>query len=123
MQENDINKNFLDKQFRNKLRDDPMAAINKLNDESKTDAEFKVVTNTKDTVYIVIPSHELVANLDTLQAGVEASTAGSVGSAGSVGTLSTEGCASSAGSCIACWSTLGSASTIASVGSAGSIKT
>ncbi len=121
MQENDINKNLLDKQFRNQLRDNPTIAINKLNNKSKTDVEFKVVTNTKNIVYVVFPNYELVANLDTLQAGVKASTAGSIGSAGSASTLSSEGCVSSATSSLGCTSTLGSAGTLGTIGSAGTL--
>ena len=108
MLENDISKNLLDRQFRNKLRDNPMAAINKLNDESKTDAEFKVVTNTKDTVYVVLPGEHLQQDLSSVAAGVSSSTAASMTSIGSLGSAST---VSSVYSC------LGSASTAGSVGS------
>ncbi len=99
------NNKIFDKEFRTKIRKDP-SIIGK---EMYSDYDVKVVTNTKDTTYVVFPSNTL-ADLSNLQAGVKASTAGSVGSIGSASTFST-----------LVGSTAGSLSSASSVGSAGSI--
>ncbi len=112
MREDSINKSLFNKQFRNQLRDNPTATISELNNKGNNDIEFKVLTNTKDTVYVVLPSKSLQQELNNIAAAGEtpSSTAGSLASIGSVGSAST---ASTIGSC------LGSASSAGSIGSVG----
>ncbi len=95
------------KEFRNKLRKDPYSVLNYIN----KDIDIIVTTNTKDTVYLVIPdmSDNNIQELSQISA---AGTAGSFGSLGTVGTASTAACPSTAATA----STLG---TIACAGSSG----
>ena len=104
---------LLDKAFRNNLRNDPKKAIQGIDSYNK-DISIKVVTNTKDKVYVVFPSY--TQDWSDIRAGVSVSTAGS---AGSVGTASTLACVSTNFTCVNCFSSASSAGTI---GTAGSVK-
>ncbi len=48
-----INNKIFDKAFRNELRNNTKDAMSKLQGESNKDAKFNVVTNTKNTIYVV----------------------------------------------------------------------
>ena len=110
---NKVNNGLFDKEFRSKLRKNPKM-IYEMGSDYQNDIKYEVVTNTKDTTYVVIPSEQSI-NLSSLElVGAEGCTS-SVGSVGSVGTLGSVGCA------LGCFSTVGSASTVGSIGSAGSV--
>ncbi len=108
------NSNILfDKSFRSELLNNPKKAINELNNQYN-DIEYKVVVNTKDTVYFVIT--DIAIDMSDIQAGVKVSTVGSVGSFGSGGTISSFG---TTGGTLG---TVGSLSTVGSAGSLGSVQ-
>ena len=118
MKKNNLNDNMLDKEFRNKLRDNPVTAINNLVDVENKDVEFKVITNTKDTIYVVFPNKSLKAeDIKNLVAAGELP----VSTAGSAGSISTVGTASTGGSACTCFSTISSAGSVGTVGTAGSV--
>ncbi len=105
------NNKIFDKEFRTKIRKDPSIIA----EEMYSDYDVKVVTNTKDTTYVIFPS-DMSADLSNLQAGVKVSTAGSAGSLGSVATASTFGATLTSTA-----SSAATASSIGTVGSAGSV--
>ncbi len=109
-----INKLLLDKEFRKQLREDK-SAISTLYQYNKEDVEYKVVTNSKDKIYVVIPNEDLYLNLENINAAAT-HTVGSGGSVSTVGTLST------AGSYCTCASSLGSAASAGSISTAGTIN-
>ncbi len=73
------------KEFRNKLRKDPYSVLNYIN----TDIDIIVKTNTKDTVYLVIPdmSDNNIQELSQISAAGTASSAGSASTASSVSSI------------------------------------
>ncbi len=119
MKENNINKNLLNsKQFRSKLRNYPTSTINELSNENNKDIEFKVITNTKNTTYVVLPNHSLsIKDIEKLTAAGEL-RGSSAASLGSIGTLGSVGTVISVGSCWSSISTTGSAGTVGTVSSA-----
>ncbi len=100
---------LLDKNFRKRIRVSPKLIIKEIDNNIK----YKIVTNTKDTIYLVFSNTEI--NLGKLQAGIKASTTGSIGCVGSAGTVGSYACATAP-------STVGSASSLGSLGSLGSIN-
>ncbi len=114
----DFNKLYTDKSMRKKLLENPSEVLKKANVETMEGIEFKVVINTKDTVYFVVLANDyLSSDLNKLQAGVKVSTAGTVGSAGTASTASSLGTLSTGGSC------LGTEGSIGSIGSLGTSST
>ena len=113
------NKLLFDKSFRDKLRNNPKKEITGL-DYKNNDIDYKVVTNTKHTTYIVFNDQSLNIKLNNIQAGTQTvSTAGSGGTAGSLSTYGCIGCfLGSAGS----FSTAGCVSSLGTVGSAGTVE-
>ena len=95
-----------DTQLRRRLKADPRAALVEMGAPAPENVEFRVVSNTGDTVWIVFPpdpNAELSDSMLEPVSGGRASTAGSVGSTSTASTIiSCFGCSSSA-------STLGSA--------------
>ena len=104
-----------DKVFRAKLRDNPEDTLKLLNIKKDDGVEFKVVTNTKDALFFIIPNIENfdIDYLNSIQAAVN--TVGSVTTLGSAGTMSTF---SSFDTTV---SSLGCASTAGSIGTAGTL--
>jgi hypothetical protein len=71
-----------DKQFRNRLLSDPMKYAGELGYEAVEGVEFKVVKNTKNTIYISFGGVKFKnGSLTGIQAAGESSTAGSLGTA------------------------------------------
>ncbi len=110
-----INELLFDKEFRQQLRENK-SAIDTLYQYGEEDIEYKVVTNSKNITYIVIPSKDLYTSLDNINAASAAHTAGSAGTVGSIGTVS------SAASATTCASSLGSASSAGSISSASTVN-
>ncbi len=54
---------LFDKLFRAELLNNPKEAIAKLNYQQNDNVEYKVVTNTKNTVYIVMIDESLLMNI------------------------------------------------------------
>ncbi len=108
MKTQNINNMLFDKEFREQLRSNPQKTAKNIYNQDLDNVEYKVLTNTKNTTYVVLPSKELMLDLgDINAAGGCVSSAGSVSSFGTIGTVG------------------GSLSTVFSagtVGSAGSIK-
>lgn len=92
---------FYNKDFRNKIRQLDKDALAQLMIDSETETSIKVLANTKNTFYFVIP-----AKVDNLNIELQSVQGG--GALGSYGTLSSFGCASSTISTNACASTAGS---------------
>ncbi len=90
--------------------------MQELNYPSNNDIEYKIVTNTKDTIYIALNND--VLNEMNIRAGIATSSAGSIGSLGSTSSYI---CLSTAYGTVASMSTLCSVSSAGSVGSVGSI--
>ncbi len=114
---------LFNKDLRKKLRQDPSTSIidnyydnNSNNIELNSNIELKVLTSTKDKVYIVFP-HTGHINIEEIRAGVQASTAGSAGSGSTAGTVSTF--STTAPVTVGC--SIGTASTAGTVGTAGSV--
>ncbi len=103
---------LFDKSFRNRLRNNPKVEISKSNHQDHN-TEYKIVTNTKDIVYIVMPDDSLYKELDNINVG------GSIAS--SAACVSTVGSASTYGTVATITSTTGSLSTLGSAGSVGSL--
>ncbi len=101
------------KEFRNKLRKDPHSVLNYIS----SNIDIIVTTNTKDTVYLVIPS----INDNNLQELSQINVAGLPANAGSVSTLTTVGSLGSLASTIG-GSTISSASTAGTIGTASTAK-
>ena len=117
-----INKDFIlnnhDLAFRKKLRDNPRNVLKMLNTKINTgDYHIKVVTNTKDQVFLVMPDVSFVGSeMGSIVAASE--TVGSVSSIGCVASASTFSTALSIGTSI---SSTGCAATAGSIGSAGTV--
>ncbi len=118
----ELNKQLLDKSFRHNLRDDPKKVIEDINNYDNNNVSIKVVTNTKDKIYLVFPDKSLPQDWDNISAGVKASTAGSVGSVGSISTAGSASTIGSLSSTIGTADTLSSASSAGTVGSAGTVQ-
>ncbi len=110
MKTQNTNNIWFDKKFREQLRSNPQQLANNIYNESLDNVEYKVFTNSKDTMYVVFPNKELMLNLDNINVAVNTSTIGSAGSSTTVGTLGSVG------------TTLSSASTASTAGSVGSVK-
>ena len=95
-----------DTQLRRRIETDPRAALVEMGAPAPENVEFRVVSNTDDTFWIVFPpdpNAELSDSMLEPVSGGRASTAGSIGSTSSASTIP---------SCFACVSsaaTLGSA--------------
>ena len=103
MTNNNIIAKMRDKEFRAKLRSNPSEYAKDLGFEAHV--EYKVVTNSKDTVYFIFPKVDVNSenlNLEDIQAAGSASSAGTVSTAGTAGsictTISTAGSLTTAGS-------------------------
>ncbi len=108
--QNNVEKLF-DKSFRNNLRNNPKKTIKDENmGNYDSDIPIKVVTNTKDKIYVVF-SHQI-----SLQdwGEVSAGRATTVGSIGSIGTASTVATMSTIGSTLDTMSTIGTTAGTAS---------
>ncbi len=94
-----MNKN---KEYRIKLRQDPHSMLNYIS----KDIDIVVKTNTKDTIYILIPQDNYYdLGLESISAGdIRLETLGSVGTAGTIGSIA--------------FSTIGTASTVSTTGTA-----
>ncbi|SMM98771.1 hypothetical protein SPONN_2809 [uncultured Candidatus Thioglobus sp.] len=104
--------NIYDKEFQKKLIEDPSIVAKLWGYPDDTDVTFTVKKNTKDTIYVVIPSNQTDISLsDIADLNAAANTASTLGTAGSAST------ASSAFSCA------GTLSTVGSAGSIGTVKT
>lgn len=89
---------FYDKDFFDKSRGLDKESLVKLITGSAGDAEIKVLTNTKSTIYFVIPTNQIGDQLGSIQAA-GFNTVGCIGSFGTGGTLCmTASSISSAGS-------------------------
>ncbi len=106
----DFSKLYTDRDMRKKLLENPREIFEEANIDLMSSVDFKVVVNTKETFYFVMPAGSKSGELDLTNINVAASTFGSVGSIGSAATLS------SIGVC------LGSASSASTVGTAGSLS-
>lgn len=107
MYQQDLVSKLYDKEFRAQLVEDPKAALAAMSAEQSEPAyapdgnvEYKVVKNTKDTIYVVLENPGAEIDLDNIQAaGVTSSisTGGTAGTAtltvSSVGSLGTIGSA------------------------------
>ncbi len=112
------NELLFDKSYRKRLRNNPNKEMIGL-DYKNVDIEYKVITNKKDTVYIVLADKTLSKKLDTVLAGVHTPTS-TIGSAGTVGSASTYACVGTLFGTAGTMSTFGSAGTVGSIGTVGS---
>ncbi len=111
MKTQNANNMLFDKKLRKQLRNNPQQVAQNIYNQDLDNVEYKVLTNSKDTMYVVFPSKKLMLDLGDVNAAGNSSTISSAGSASTVGTLSSIG------------ATLGSSSTAGTISSAGSIKT
>ncbi len=97
-----IFKKVQDKDFRAKLTTNPKKHLAEIYGGEYADAEYVVVTCTKDITYIAMPSSDQALNTEQLSAINAAGTVGSASSAGTVGsflsTVSSAGTVGTAGS-------------------------
>lgn len=98
---------IFDKEFRNKLMANPKEHYKEFNNNLLDDVKIVVKKNTKDTIYIVIPSGDIMGNIDKVQAAGDCA-----GTAGTAGSLSTYGCATTTASSFGSIASVGSASTL-----------
>ncbi len=97
----------MNKEYRNKLRNNPHSVFHYID----KDLDIVVKTNTKTTIYMVLPVLNTLETqeLEQLQAAGTTSSAATLGSVATAGSLS-------------CPSTIGSLSSVGTVGSASSIE-
>lgn len=101
MENQEIYDKMMDKSFQKGLKQNPEKYAREFGYEVTNDTSVKVLENTKDVFYVIIPLEpKQNINLDQIQAA--GNTVGSVGTSGTVctfcSTASTTGTASTAGS-------------------------
>ncbi len=111
-----FNKQFFNKEIRAKLKADPKAYIESLNNAQLEGVDYKVVESSKSVFYVVIPYVDGNMSTQDMQNMLGADV-GTVSTVGSLGTLASAGTASTVGSTLACASSASTATTIASGGS------
>ncbi len=110
MNEQEIRNKFFDKGFRTQLRNDPEAILSDLGYILESGIEMRVLTNTKNKTYMIIPArdNEILANIQA--SGSKVDTVATLGSASSAGTVSTISGTAGTASSVACVGSIGTAS-------------
>ncbi len=111
-----LNKQLFDKNFRTKLKADPKAYIESLNNAQLEGVDYKVVESSKDVFYVVMPYVDGSINSQDIDNIIAAAC---VGSAGTLGTAATASSASSASTVCGSVSSASSASTLGCLTTAG----